>query len=159
MVPPLMIQTLVENGIKHGIAHLPEGGTLVIEAKLDPHFLIITITNSGQYDSNKISETGFGIENTQERLRLLFAGKASFEIKNKNKTEVICVLKLPKILTYMKVKTIVVDDERLGRKELLSLIEQHSNLEVIADYGNLKRQDSELKSYSQTCCFRHTNAW
>tara|TARA_Y100000385_G_scaffold291982_1_gene375190 strand:- start:35689 stop:36741 length:1053 start_codon:yes stop_codon:yes gene_type:complete len=95
MVPPLMIQTLVENGIKHGIAHLPEGGTLVIEAKLDPHFLIITITNSGQYDSNKISETGFGIENTQERLRLLFAGKASFEIKNKNKTEVICVLKLP----------------------------------------------------------------
>src|SRR6056300_178045 len=36
----------------------------------------------------------------------------------------------------MKIKTIVVDDERLGRKELLSLIEQHSNLEVIADYGN-----------------------
>lgn len=36
----------------------------------------------------------------------------------------------------MKIKTIVVDDERLGRKELLSLIEQNSNLEVIADYGN-----------------------
>lgn len=36
----------------------------------------------------------------------------------------------------MKIKTIVVDDERLGRKELLSLIERYSNLEVIADYGN-----------------------
>ncbi len=36
----------------------------------------------------------------------------------------------------MKIKTIVVDDERLGRKELLSLIQNHSGLEVVADYGN-----------------------
>lgn len=95
MIPPLMIQTLVENGIKHGIAHLPKGGSLAIVAELEKDYLIISITNSGQYDANKKTETGFGIENTKERLRLLFSGKASFEIKNKNKTEVICIVKLP----------------------------------------------------------------
>ena len=95
MIPPLMIQTLVENGIKHGIAHLPEGGNLSIVAELENEYLIISITNSGQYDPNKKTETGFGIENTKERLRLLFSGKASFELKNKNKTEVICMVKLP----------------------------------------------------------------
>lgn len=95
MIPPLMIQTLVENGIKHGIAHLPEGGNLSIVAELEKEYLIISITNSGQYHPNKKTETGFGIENTKERLRLLFSGKASFELKNKNKTEVICVVKLP----------------------------------------------------------------
>lgn len=95
MVPPLMIQTLVENGIKHGIAHLPKGGDLVIESKVENENLIITITNSGQYKSDQISETGFGIENTKERLRLLFSGKASFQIKNKNKTEVVCEIKMP----------------------------------------------------------------
>ncbi len=95
MVPPLMIQTLVENGIKHGISNLPKGGVLSIKAKTINNMLEVSITNSGQFDPNKKTDMGFGLENTKERLRLLYGGEANFEIKNKNENEVICTLILP----------------------------------------------------------------
>ncbi len=95
LVPPLMIQTLVENGIKHGIAHIPEGGRLGVYATNHAHHLIISIENSGQYQPNKAVDLGFGLENTKERLRLIFNDRASFTIENKNKSEVICTLSIP----------------------------------------------------------------
>lgn len=95
MVPPLMVQTLVENGIKHGIAHLPKGGNLIIQADESSGELTITIINSGQYDPFREADTGFGIENTKERLRLIYGEKATFEIGNKSNNQVISRLKLP----------------------------------------------------------------
>lgn len=92
MVPPLMIQTLVENGIKHGTSRLPQGGKLEINSKLDENKLRITIFNSGNYDENKKSETGFGLLNTKQRLQLLYGDKAAFSIQNETdrvKTELI----------------------------------------------------------------------
>jgi len=92
LVPPLMIQTLVENGIKHGTSKLPKGGTINISSKIIDNKLIITITNSGVYDANKPTETGFGIVNTIQRLQLLYGDDAKFSIKNENnqvKTELI----------------------------------------------------------------------
>ena len=84
LIPPLMIQTLVENGIKHGTSKLPEGGTVEIESKLENEFLKITIHNSGFYDINNTPETGFGILNTKQRLQLLYGDKAKFTIENEN---------------------------------------------------------------------------
>jgi sensor histidine kinase YesM len=92
LVPPLMIQTLVENGIKHGTSKLPEGGTLKITSNILNNQLVITIYNSGSYDSTQQSETGFGLVNTTQRLQLLYGDKAQFNIKNENdkvKTELI----------------------------------------------------------------------
>lgn len=92
LVPPLMIQTLVENGIKHGTSKLPKGGIIKIASKVDSDKLIITIFNSGVYDENKPSETGFGIVNTVQRLQLLYGDKALFSIQNQDnqvKTELI----------------------------------------------------------------------
>ena len=84
LVPPLMIQTLVENGIKHGTSKLAEGGVVEIQSKLENEFLRITIYNSGFYDVNNIPETGFGLLNTKQRLQLLFGNKAKFTIENEN---------------------------------------------------------------------------
>lgn len=84
LVPPLMIQTLVENGIKHGTSQLPKGGIINIRATLNNHILKITILNSGVYDPNKKSETGFGLDNTKQRLQLLYGNKAQFNICNEN---------------------------------------------------------------------------
>ncbi|PCI96434.1 MAG: histidine kinase [Flavobacteriales bacterium] len=84
LLPPLMIQTIVENGIKHGTSKLPEGGTLTIKAAIENEKLKIVIYNSGFYDLNKKSETGFGLLNTIQRLRLLYGRKASFEIINED---------------------------------------------------------------------------
>lgn len=84
LVPPLMIQTLVENGIKHGTSKLPEGGTLELQAQLEGNKLKVTIYNSGFYDEQATSETGFGISNTKQRLDLLYGKEALFSIKNED---------------------------------------------------------------------------
>lgn len=84
LLPPLMIQTLVENGIKHGTSKLPEGGTIEINASIEKEKLKLVIYNSGIYDKNVKSETGFGIVNTIQRLKLLYGEKAVFEIINEN---------------------------------------------------------------------------
>jgi len=92
LVPPLMVQTIVENGIKHGTSKLAEGGVLEIHTKLVNDKLHITIYNSGVYDETKVPETGFGVLNTIQRLQLLYGDSAKFTIQNENnrvKTELI----------------------------------------------------------------------
>lgn len=80
-VPPMMLQTLVENAIKHGISKKIHGGTItVISDFVDDHHELI-VRNSGQLDTNT-NEDGFGVKSTQYRLNLLYQGKATFEIKN-----------------------------------------------------------------------------
>ncbi len=98
LLPPLMIQTLVENGIKHGTSKLPEGGVLEINAKLENESLKIVIYNSGVYDKNQESETGFGLVNTVQRLKLLYGNSAKFEILNED-NKVKTVLTIPKETT------------------------------------------------------------
>src|SRR5205085_686739 len=76
-VPPLMIQTLVENGIKHGISKLTAGGIIEIKTFVKDDKLQIQIRNSGQINEAKESESGFGIKNTLQRLKLLYGKEAS----------------------------------------------------------------------------------
>ncbi|HEU4717655.1 MAG TPA: histidine kinase, partial [Bacteroidia bacterium] len=95
-VPPLMVQTLVENGIKHGIARLPGGGKLEIASQNNDSGTLITIRNSGTYDAEKKSESGFGMKNTLERLALLYGDTAKFSIANENNGTVITELFIPK---------------------------------------------------------------
>lgn len=96
-VPPMMVQTLMENGIKHGIARLPQGGKLSLTTLVKNDGLDISICNSGQYDASKKAETGFGMRNTTERLELLYGGKASFSITNENDSTVLTHLFIPNL--------------------------------------------------------------
>ncbi len=82
-VPPMMLQTLVENAIKHGVSKEINGGFIKIRSdfKDDNHELVVQ--NSGQLNG-VINEDGFGIKSTQDRLRFLYHGKARFQIKNVN---------------------------------------------------------------------------
>lgn len=92
-VPPMMIQTLVENSIKHGISQLPEGGSVTLKAnKLDGN-LIVEIANDGHF-STKDKNSGFGLRNTEQRLQLLYGQYASFKIENTEKM-VKAFLKIP----------------------------------------------------------------
>ena len=99
LIPPLMVQTLVENAIKHGISKLTDGGELEIEIKPEGENLVIRIINSGEYSSQPSGSTGIGINNTIQRLDLLFAKKATFSIENQHK-RVVAQIKLPKITNY-----------------------------------------------------------
>ncbi|MGK7393782.1 MAG: sensor histidine kinase [Candidatus Cyclobacteriaceae bacterium M3_2C_046] len=98
-IPPLMIQTLVENGIKHGISSLKEGGYVKIRAIANSNYLTVQIRNSGQY-LNGVSQKqeGYGISNTIQRLKLIYGENASFNITNENDQFVLTELKIPKMI-------------------------------------------------------------
>ena len=78
-VPAMLLQGLVENGIKHGVALLPKGGELSICARLAEATLDLTVTNSAAAarPSSTPSDGGIGLANARERLRLLFGERAT----------------------------------------------------------------------------------
>lgn len=82
-VPPMMLQTLVENAIKHGISRQINGGVVKVisDFKGDCHELIVQ--NTGQLNGNLNAE-GFGLSSTVNRLNLLYGDKATFDIKQIN---------------------------------------------------------------------------
>ncbi|WP_245805662.1 sensor histidine kinase [Chitinophaga jiangningensis] len=82
-VPPMMLQTLVENAIKHGISKEISGGYVYISSKLKGLQHEIMIENTGQFVEKTKNGHGFGLESTRQRLSLLFGNRASFEIRNK----------------------------------------------------------------------------
>jgi LytS/YehU family sensor histidine kinase len=96
LVPPMMIQTLVENAIKHSINNLPNGGEVIVESKVVSEFLTIYVKNTGQM---KLQESpkrrGIGITNAKERLRLLYGDKASLVVENMNENVVCATVKIP----------------------------------------------------------------
>ncbi len=93
-VPPLMLQTLVENGIKHGISTLRDGGKLNIDANVIDNELHIAIRNSGHFKGNR--QKGLGLENTRQRLKLIYGDKARFSIQNDADEMVLTELIIPK---------------------------------------------------------------
>ncbi|HEX8516959.1 MAG TPA: histidine kinase [Bacteroidia bacterium] len=95
-VPPLMIQTLVENGIKHGISKLTAGGILEIKTSVREEKLYVSIRNSGQINAGKETDSGFGIKNTLQRLQLLYGKEASLSISNEDNKTVLTELVIPK---------------------------------------------------------------
>jgi two-component system LytT family sensor kinase len=86
-VPPMMLQTLVENAIKHGVSKPVRGGFVSIEARLSGTRLDLRISNTGVLEST--DSGGFGLENTAHRLELLFGKEAQFRIFQASK-DVVC---------------------------------------------------------------------
>ncbi|HET9505771.1 MAG TPA: histidine kinase [Hymenobacter sp.] len=80
-VPPMTLQLLVENAIKHGLAPRPAGGSLSLAAHLDAAgpTLHVAVRNTGTY-APRPGHPGVGVRNVQERLALLFGPAAHFRI-------------------------------------------------------------------------------
>jgi len=82
-VPPMMLQTLVENAIKHGISKQINGGTIRIISDFKNNRHEIVVQNSGKINGTDIlGNAGFGIKSTQDRLNLMYQGKADFQIQD-----------------------------------------------------------------------------
>jgi sensor histidine kinase YesM len=95
-IPPMLLQTLVENAIKHGISKLTEGGLVSITTKQMPdNKLRIEILNSGRYNPETNPQSGYGLENTMNRLAFVFADEASFLIANENDSRVRTQIVIP----------------------------------------------------------------
>jgi LytS/YehU family sensor histidine kinase len=93
-VPPMMLQTLVENAIKHGIGKQRDGGVVEICSDFKNEFHQLVIKNTGTIDGD-IDTSGFGISSTKNRLALLFGNKAQFSIHNTEGQMVEAVVSLP----------------------------------------------------------------
>ena len=70
-IPPFIIQSQVENAIKHGISKLPGKGRILIEAFRLGEFLKIKISNTGKL-SHEAPLTGIGFKNSIQRLQILY---------------------------------------------------------------------------------------
>ncbi|HEX2616392.1 MAG TPA: histidine kinase [Flavobacteriales bacterium] len=81
-VPPMMLQTLVENAVRHGVAKRTEGGEVVIGAQRGLNGLVLSVRNSGSYDANATPGTGIGLRNTRERLQRIYGKGALLRIVN-----------------------------------------------------------------------------
>jgi len=80
-IPPMMLQTLVENAIKHGISKRINGGLIRIISDFKDNHHELVVQNSGKLNGySSVRDDGFGIKSTQDRLNLLYQGKANFEI-------------------------------------------------------------------------------
>jgi two-component system sensor histidine kinase AlgZ len=76
-VPPLILQPLIENAVKHGVAGMVEGGSITLEARCGNGWLKITVDNDFDPEAQAASRTGIGLENVRSRLRARYAGEAS----------------------------------------------------------------------------------
>lgn len=81
-VPTLLVQTLVENAVKHGVARQRAGGTVAVTAALDGDRLALRVENpSPDPSAAPISDgTGTGLANARERLALLFGDAARLDL-------------------------------------------------------------------------------
>lgn len=83
-VPPMLLQTLVENAIKHGIGTLPDGGELLVRSALEGGTLVLQVENTGQIVDAQPQQPRLGLNNIRERLRILYLGRASLDLANRD---------------------------------------------------------------------------
>lgn len=93
-VPPMMLQTLVENAIKHGISKIINGGVVKVTSEFKGDYHELVVENTGQLNG-KMNSEGFGISSTTNRLNLMYGANASFEIKQINGSLVRAIVLIP----------------------------------------------------------------
>lgn len=82
-IPPMILQMLVENAVKHGISTLKNGGNILIKTYLDKNNLQIIVKNTGKISQSEDS-TKIGLQNIEERLKLLYDENATFKLSESN---------------------------------------------------------------------------
>jgi two-component system, LytTR family, sensor histidine kinase AlgZ len=80
LVPPLLLQPLVENAVVHGISNLVEGGWVRLTIQPEGGGLAIVVENQWDSEAPKKRRTGLGLENVRRRLATAFGGRASMDV-------------------------------------------------------------------------------
>lgn len=89
-IPPMIIQMLVENAVKHGIGKLKQGGEIHLIVDIKEDKLYIEVRNSGTLSMEEGS-TRLGLENIKKRLYIIFGDKATFTLREKDNFVEACI--------------------------------------------------------------------
>jgi len=94
--PSMMIQSLVENAIKHGLEPKADGGTLRVKAEIVHGKLAVTVADTGLgFGKAATAGTGIGLANIRERLKLLYGNKASMTIGENTPSGTVVTITVP----------------------------------------------------------------
>ncbi len=94
--PPMVLQSLVENAIKHALEPKPEGGSITVNADIANGGLRVTVADTGLgFGAAGRPGTGVGLANVRERLAALYGGRARFAIEANAPTGTIATVEVP----------------------------------------------------------------
>ena len=94
-VPPMLLQTLVENAIKYGVEDRPSGSDISIRASLEDDALRVTVENAGTLTETQTQTTRIGLVNARERLRILYGERAVLQLVPQPNGRVAATLLIP----------------------------------------------------------------
>ncbi len=102
-IPPMLLQTLVENVVKYGISASPDGGEIAIITRRESGGLHLQVTNPGELaaatpakpSNTAAGSTGVGLRNAADRLRLLFGDTASLQLRSLTPKVVVAEAHIP----------------------------------------------------------------
>jgi two-component system LytT family sensor kinase len=94
-VPSLIVQPLVENAVKHGIAGVREGGTVTVRATLDEDLRIVVRNTGAPLGSRRASGAGVGLDNVTRRLRHYYGRDARLTVASDGNGATVAELRLP----------------------------------------------------------------
>lgn len=94
-LPAMMLQTLVENAIKHGLEPQSGGGTIWLLARVMEGQVSITVADDGRGFAGGTGGTGIGLSNVRERLRLLYGAHATLAVVSNFPKGVAATLSVP----------------------------------------------------------------
>lgn len=85
-VPPLVLQPIVENAVKHGIAPLREGGRVIVRAEIEGEMLLLSVADSGAFvperELARRRGSGIGLSNLERRLERYYGADATIEMRS-----------------------------------------------------------------------------
>ena len=81
-MPPLLLQPLVENAVRHGIEPAPEGGAVRVRTRVRSGCAVVAIVNSVPRGRAQRPGSGMALQNVRERLRLMHDVAAHFEVQS-----------------------------------------------------------------------------
>ncbi len=94
--PPMVLQSLVENAIKHALEPKPEGGSITVTADIANGHLRVTVADTGLgFGAAGMPGTGVGLANIRERLAALYGGRARFTIEANSPSGTIATVEVP----------------------------------------------------------------
>ena len=80
LIPALLLQPLVENAVVHGVANLPEGGSVRLAAKSQDGRLFIVVENTFDPESTPTRRNGLGLENVRRRVESRYGSEGSMRV-------------------------------------------------------------------------------